>query len=551
MIQGSRRCLIPFLTGILSGLTFLTSSAPLWAVPVQQSSTKKQTEAQAKEESTDYFKRWLDQDVVYIITDEEKDVFNHLTTAAEKDAFIEQFWRRRDPDPTTAINEFKEEHYRRIAYANQWFTSGKPGWKTDRGRIYIIHGPPNEIESYPTGGPYYRPPWEGGGSTSTYPFEIWRYRHLDGVGDDVELEFVDPVGGGEYKLALDPDEKDQLLHVPGLGLTWNEQRGLSSKETRLPPTFNTMREKDNPFRRYETYAKVQGAPSLKHQELRQLIDVNVGYASLPLEIRQDRFRLSDSQILVPLTVQIPNRELTFKPESGIEVARVTVYGIVKDLSGRIASEFDDDLVTAYTSDRLPAGREAVSLYQKILPLPDRGRYRVDIVAKDTGSDKVGVARTAIVAPGYSSDKLTASSIILTNQIRELPAVPQENEMFVLGDMKILPNMHSQFPAGGRISAYLQIYNAALDQTKFEPDLEVRYRIAKDGRTVVELVREGASAVFSFSNRRLILVKSLPARALEPGRYDLRVIVTDRIANQKVEAVTPFEILPAQPPGQTD
>jgi GWxTD domain-containing protein len=544
MIEGSRRLLLPFLIGVLSGPALLTSTSVLCAAPVSQHSAK-QEKARVKEESEDYFKRWLDQDVVYIITDDERDVFNQLTTPEEKDAFIEEFWRRRDPDPRTAINEFKEEHFRRIAYANQWFTSGKPGWMTDRGRIYIIHGPPNEIESYPTGGPYYRPVWEGGGSTSTYPFEIWRYRHIDGVGDDVELEFVDAVGGGEYKLALDPDEKDQLLHVPGLGLTWNEQRGLSSKEYRLPPSFNTLREKDNPFRRYETYARVQGAPAIKHGELRQLIDVNVEYATLPLEVRQDQFRLSDSQILVPVTVEIPNRELTFKPESGIQVARVTVYGIVKDLSGRIASEFDDDLVTAYTSERLPAGREAASIYQKILPLADRGRYRVDIVVKDLGSEKVGVAHTAIVAAGYPEERLTASSVILSNQIRQLAEAPEQNEMFVLGDMKILPSLHNRFPAGGPVSAYLQIYDAALDQTTLQPDLEVRYRILKDGRTVVELMREGDSAVFSFSNRRLILIKSLPVRALEPGRYDLRITVRDRIGNQEVETGTAFEILSAE------
>lgn len=522
----------------------------LQGTALQQRSSRS-TDAQAQEEATDYYKSWLDEDVLYIITDEEKDVFKKLSTAAEKDAFIEQFWRRRDPDPSTAINEFKEEHYRRIAYANQWFRSGKPGWRTDRGRIYIIHGPPNEIESYPTGGPYYRPSWEGGGSTSTYPFEIWRYRHIDGVGEDVELEFVDPTGGGEYRLALDPDEKDQLLHVPGLGLTYNEQRGLTSKAYRLPPSFNTLREKDNPFRRYETYALVQGAPSLKHQELRQYVDVNVAYASLPVEVRQDQFLLSEGKILVPLTIQIPNRELTFQLEAGVKVARVTVYGIVKDLSGRITAEFDDDLVAAYSPERLPVGLKAVSLYQKILPLADRGRYRVDIVAKDIGSDKVGVAHTAIVSQSFSPNRLNSSSVILSDQIHELPEAPAKNEMFVLGDMKIRPSLHNRFTVGSPISAYFQIYNAELNQTTLSPDLEVRYRITRDGQTIVELLREGESAVFSTSDRRIILIKALPVRALEPGRYELKVSVKDRIGGQAVETGTSFELLPPETVSASD
>ncbi len=505
-------------------------------------------DAQAREESVDYFKRWLDEDVIYIITDEERQVFNKLTTAAEKESFIEQFWRRRDPDPTTAINEFKEEHYRRIAYANEWFRSGKAGWRTDRGRIYIIHGPPSEIESYPTGGPYYRPAWEGGGSTSTYPFEIWRYRHIDGIGDDIELEFVDSVGGGEYRLALDPDEKDQLLHVPDIGLTRAEQKGLASKSNRLPPTFNTMREQDNPFRRYETYARVRAPLSLESQELRQYVNVDVGYSSLPVEIRQDQFRLSDSQILVSLTAQIPNRDLTFKPEEGAEVARVTVYGLVTDLSGRIVTEFDDDLVTAYPPEHLAAGRQAVSLYQKTLPLEDRGRYRVDLVAKDVASDKVGVVSTAIIAAGYSGEKLGASSLVLSDRIQQLPEAPQQNEMFVLGDMKIRPSLHDQFRAGSPVTAYLQLYNATLDQATLRPDLEVRYIVTRDGIPVVELMREGESAVFSVSDRRLILIKALPVRGLPPGRYDLQVSVTDRIGGETVSVRSPFELLAPQSAG---
>src|ERR1700738_2742847 len=141
-------------------------------------------------------------DVAYIIND------------AERESFVEQFWLRRDPTPDTEENEFKEEHYRRIAYANERFASGIPGWKTDRGMIYIKFGAPDEIDSHPSGGNYQRQPDEGGGQTTTFPFERWRYRHIDDIGSNVVIEFVDRTMSGEYRLTIDPTEKDALQHTP-------------------------------------------------------------------------------------------------------------------------------------------------------------------------------------------------------------------------------------------------------------------------------------------------------------------------------------------------
>jgi GWxTD domain-containing protein len=159
---------------------------------------------------SDYYRKWLEEDVVYIITPEEKDGFLDLKTSEERDFFIEQFWARRDPDPRSERNAFKKEHYRRIAYANEHFASSLAGWNTDRGRIYITWGKPDEIESHPGGGSYNRPSNEGGGTTDTAPFEKWRYRHMYGVGDDIEIEFVDPSATGEYRMATSPYEKATL-----------------------------------------------------------------------------------------------------------------------------------------------------------------------------------------------------------------------------------------------------------------------------------------------------------------------------------------------------
>src|SRR5262252_7634449 len=230
----------------LTSLFFLTSSVCLVAQKKsdpkedakkqqeikKQEDTKARAKARQQEDSGKALRRWLDDDVGYIITNEERAAFKKLQTDEEREQFIESFWLRRDPTPDTIDNEYKDDHYERIAYANEHFTSGIPGWKTDRGRIYITYGKPDEKETHPMGGSYERPSYEGGGSTSTYPFEVWFYRYIAGVGSGIEIEFVDPTGSGEYRIARNPYEKDALLHVPGAGLTLAEQLGLSNKADR-------------------------------------------------------------------------------------------------------------------------------------------------------------------------------------------------------------------------------------------------------------------------------------------------------------------------------
>jgi GWxTD domain-containing protein len=173
------------------------------AKPLSEKERRRREEKLRKELEGPY-RKWLSEDVLYIITDEERTAFKRLATDEEREQFIEQFWLRRDPSPDSQENEFKEEHYRRIAYANERYASGIPGWKTDRGRIYITFGPPDEIESHPSGGTYERPFEEGGGTTSTFPFEKWRYRWIQDIGSDIMIEFVDPTMTGEYRMTMDP-----------------------------------------------------------------------------------------------------------------------------------------------------------------------------------------------------------------------------------------------------------------------------------------------------------------------------------------------------------
>src|SRR5947207_1103601 len=145
---------------LLTAFSLLILSFPIFAQKKNEP-PKKQSKSAQQELENKALKKWLDEDVAYIITDEEKAAFKALKTDEEREQFIEQFWLRRDPTPDTIENEFKEDHYSRIAYANERYQSGKPGWKTDRGRIYILYGKPTEIESHPSGGTIDRPIEEG------------------------------------------------------------------------------------------------------------------------------------------------------------------------------------------------------------------------------------------------------------------------------------------------------------------------------------------------------------------------------------------------------
>jgi GWxTD domain-containing protein len=504
----------------------------------------------------DYFKKWLNEDVVYIISSEEKAVFQKLTTPEEKEQFIEQFWQRRNPDPRSSVNEFKEEHYRRIAYANEHFTSGEPGWMTDRGRIYIIHGKPDEVVSRPDGGTYVRPIEEGGGTTTVYPYEKWRYRYIEGLGTNIELEFVDKSNTGKYELAVTPWEKDALLEI-GLGPTLAEETGLTTRAdhpalnpaaggAQYGPANLFARRTDTPFARYELAAKVQAPPILRYKALKEMVEVNVKYNMLPFEVRQDCLKLNDDQVLVPITVELRNSDLTFKTELGSMVARVGVYGVVTNLANRIIREFEDDVVVSVRNEDFQKAQRKFAGYQKIVSLSRTGRYKLALVLKDLNSGNVGTFEQAIVPPSYNANSLSSSSLILSNYIQPLKTVPTGDEMFILGDVKILPKLDRRFTLRMPLGVYLQIYNAALDQSTSAPALTVRYKLYQGDRLLAVATDENGESMQFFSSQRVVLVKQLRLDGLKSGKYQIQVEVTDRLSNQRLQTSGNFSIVDENP-----
>ncbi|HYO63093.1 MAG TPA: GWxTD domain-containing protein [Pyrinomonadaceae bacterium] len=507
----------------------------------QQPADVMSRERNVRPELKQVYKRWLEQDVAYIITDGERKAFKKLQTDDEREAFIEDFWRKRDPDPDTDENEYREEHYERIAYANQHFASGIPGWKTDRGRIYIMYGPPHERETHPMGGPYERPSYHGGGSTTTYPFEIWFYRHLPGVGSGIEIEFVDPTGSGEYRIARSPEEKDAMLNIPGAGLTLAEQLGLADKAQRVTGLYGAnsyTREQDNPFTRLQILTDLMRPPQIKYTELAGLVGTGVADDNpLDFDVRVDFFRASDERVMTAITVQTENRELSFQDSGGVQTARLNIFGRITSVAGRRVGIFEDAVTTQATVDELNTARDRKSAYQKGVPLAP-GTYKVDVVVRDVHSGSTGIKHVGFTVPKYEAQKLSASTLVLAAKLESLGDRPP-SEMFSIGSAKVVPNVSGQYKRGMPVGVYLQVYNAGVDQTTLRPSVDVEYVLMKDGKEVGRQTEDWRG--LSDSGQRLTLARLIPTNNLPVGSYKLAIKIRDRVSGQHLEPAADFSI----------
>lgn len=500
------------------------------------------------------YKKWLNEDVVYIISPEERSAFVHLTTNEEREQFIEQFWQRRNPDPDSADNTFKEEHYRRIAYTNEHYASGIPGWKTDRGRIYIMWGPPDEIDSHPSGGSYDRPSNEGGGSTSTYPFEDWRYRYLEGIGEDVNIEFVDPTMTGEFHLTMDPSEKDALTYVPGAGLTQMESMGLASKTDRFNNTDGTHTaygpggptQSQNEFTRLELNAKIQQAPPVKFKDLEAVVTSRVVKDQVKFDYRFDFLRITSDTVLVPITVQIPTRQLSFAEKEGVDSATVNLFARITTLSGRPVQTFEDTVHRDVPAALLQQSLSTSSIYQKAVPLRP-GLYRLDIVLKDVNSNNVGVVNTRLAVPRFEEDKLSASSLIIADQIQRVSAKDIGLGQFVLGDVKVRPKMDSAFLPSETMGVFLQVYNLKVDEKTHKADVSVQYRVLREKENEPLKKFDLTPDQIPEHGEEMTLQNVVTLGSFGPGKYKLEVAVTDNLAKQTITPVSEFTVKAAASP----
>ena len=524
--------------------------------PLKRPPTDKQKKENAKSLKHELSKEhstWLNVDVAWIISDEEKAAFKQLSNDEERDQFIEAFWQRRDPTPDTEENEFKEEHYRRMAYANDHFAAGIPGWRTDRGRMYIMYGAPDEIDSHPSGGTYERPMDEGGGTTSTYPFEDWRYRYIEGIGQEVIMEFVDTCMCGDYHMTMDRGEKDALLHIPGVGLTTYEEMGMANKADRFNngglETLGTTpgnEETSKQFDRLEQFAKLQRAPQVKFKDLEEIVSHKIMTNLMPFDVRADFVRITSDTILVPVTVQIKNRDVTFVNKDGVQRGVLNIFGRVTTLTGKIVQTFEDTVQNDVPAELLPKVAENASIYWKSLPLKP-GLYRLDIVVKDVNGDRTGTWSKGITVPSYDDDRLASSTLILSDRMEQVPVKSIGTGNCVIGAMKVCPRVPPAdgkpvvFKRGQKVNFWMQVYNLVPDEKTHKASATFEYDIINDttNKAVVHTV-ESSDKMGNVSDQ-VTLQKSLASAALDPGVYRIEIKVNDNISKQTLDPSAKFAV----------
>ncbi len=570
MVQSGLRSWVSLI--LLSSLGLMASAGAQDAKPISADSTpsqatsdtdplkrpltdkqKKENAKSLKQELSRTYKKWLNEDVAYIITDEERAAFKQLSNDEERDQFIEAFWQRRDPTPDTEENEYKEEHYRRIEYANEHFAAGIPGWKTDRGRIYIVFGPPDEIDSHASGGTYDRPMEEGGGTTSTYPFEDWRYRYIEGIGQEVIIEFVDTCMCGEYHMTIDRGEKDALAESPNGGETLYEQMGLTSKASRLNGGLETLgagpgtaANASKEFDRLEQFAKLTKPPEVKFKDLEEVVRTKITYNLMPFDVLTDFVRITEDTVLVPVTVQLKNRDITFVNKDGVQRGTVNIFGRVSTLTGKVSQTFEDTVEADIPAELLPKAVENSQVYWKALPLRP-GRYRLDIVVKDVNGDRKGTWSKGIVVPEYAEDKLASSSLIIADDMEQVPSKNVGTGMFVIGATKVRPKVPTadgkpaSFKRGQKLSFWMQVYNLGMDEKTHKPSATVEYDVVNVATNKAVIHTVETTDKMGNVGDQVTLQKTLEAANLDPGTYRIQIKVSDNISKQSLDPTATFAV----------
>jgi len=507
-----------------------------------------------KQELKGVYKKWVDEDVRWIITDQEMQAFKSLSNDEERDQFIENFWLRRNPNPDSPENEYREEHYARIAYANEHFAAGKPGWRTDRGHIYIAFGKPDNIDSHPSGGNYDRPMEEGGGNTSTFPFEIWHYRYIEGIGDNIDIEFVDTCMCGDYHMTIDRSEKDALKHTPGAGQTLYEQMGMAKQADRMSGGLEQLgtgpmsqQQQSKQFDRLDTFAKLSAPPVIKFKDIEAFMTTSKILSGPPFlfDVRTDYVKVTNDTILVPVTLQIRNSDITFNNKDGVAMGTVNILGRVSNLNHKPIQTFEDTVAVQVPTELLARKRNDSSVYWKSLPLRP-GLYKIDIVIKDVNNpDHIGRWQRSLNVPRYDDDRLASSSLILAGSMDRVPSRDIGAGNFVIGDTHIVPRVPSgvsapvTFHRGQNLNFWMQVYNLGIDEKSKQNGATIEYQILDMATNKAILQTQELTSKTNPNSDQITIEKSMPLGGLTPGKYQVSIKVNDGVTKQQIAESAPF------------
>ncbi len=397
---------------------------------------------------------------------------------------------------------------------------------------------------------------EGGGETSTFPFETWRYRYIEGIGQEVIIEFVDTCMCGEYHMTMDRSEKDALLMTPNAGLTMWEQMGMANKAQRftgggmerlgLGPQSSMQQSKQ--FDRLEQFAKLQAAPKVKFTDLEEAVNSKVILNPMPFDVRVDYVKVTSDTVLVPIVIQMKNRDITFVSKDGIQRGTVNIFARLTTLTGKIVQTFEDTVQVDVPAELLPRTAENASVYPKALPLRP-GLYKLNIAVKDVNGDRKGIWSRSIRVPEYSDDKLSASSLIIADLMEPVPTKAIGSGNFVIGTTKVRPRVP---PADGKpavfkkdkdpkLNFWMQVYNLGVDEKTHKPSATFEYNITNVATNKQVVEKMETTDTMGNIGDQVTLQKSISAANLQPGVYKIQIKVNDNISKQTVDPSAVFAV----------
>jgi hypothetical protein len=341
-----------------------------------------------------------------------------------------------------------------------------------------------------------------------------------------------------------------LLYVPGAGLTLAEQEGLSDKSARFlnsdgthmaPSATGGRSQALDEFTRLELAAKIWQPPTVKFKDLEEVVSSRIVRDQIKFDYRFDFLRVAGDSVLVPITLQIPNNQMSFQSKDGVHTASLNLFARVSSLSGRTVQTFEDTIRRDFPDSLLQASLRSSSIYQKAVPLRP-GLYRLDVVIKDTTSNNVGVVNTRLAVPPFDDDKLQASTLILADEISAVAAKDIGVGMFVIGSTKVRPKLDHSFTPAQPMGIYLQLYNLKIDDKTHKNNASIDFEIFQGNQSIKHVVQ--TSEQLHQSGEQLTVQESVPLQNLPPGKYRIDVKATDAVANQTVSRTSEFTVAPA-------
>ena len=415
-------------------------------------------------------RRWLEEEVVYIITPTEKDVFLQLETERARNLFIEAFWRQRDPNPSTPENEFKKEHYRRISYANQWFgrdTPG-PGWRTEMGRIYIILGEPKFIDRFDN-------------LSEVWPIIIWFYEAKPELGlpSAFNVAFFQKGGAGDYQLYSPVRFGPHSLLISYYGdpadymSAYYELQSVDPKiaeiSLTLIPGESTFTLSPSIASEVLINAKIPAAPQqqVKDTYAEKLLAykdiVEVEYSANYIESDSCIRVVKDKSGVYFVHYLIEPSRLTFEQLGNRFLTNLEVNGNISDLEGNTIFQFEKEIPIEFDKEQMNNIKAKLFSFQDMFPLIE-GSYKLSVLLKNKVSREFTSASKDIFIP-KSSNSLQMSSFILANRVVTDSVYRGKGKPFLFHDIQLVPSPRNDFTQKDHLYLFFQIHglNAELKE----------------------------------------------------------------------------------------